>query len=60
MKIDFEPKVDAAYLQLENSIIVEFGEIASGVIFDFNQYGSVVGVEILAEKKKGARYLLNL
>lgn len=60
MKIDFEPKVDAAYLQLENSIIVESGAIASGMIFDFNQYGSIVGVEILAEKKKGPRYLLNL
>lgn len=60
MKIDFDPEVDAAYLQLEDSKIIESQEFLPGVVFDFNEHGDVVGVEILGVKKKDPRHLLSL
>lgn len=46
MKIDFDPEVDTAYLQLDNAKIIESEEVLPGVVFDFNLRGDVVGVEI--------------
>lgn len=50
MKIDFDPEVDAAYLQLDESKIIESEEVVPGVVFEFNERGDVVGVEILARR----------
>lgn len=52
MKIDFDPEVDAAYLQLDDAKIVDSEEVLPGVVFDFDECGSIVGVELLAVKKK--------
>ena len=61
MKIDFDPEIDAAYLQIDDgSNITESSEIEPGIIFDFNSLGSVVGVEILSVRKKNSRHLLSL
>lgn len=60
MKIDFDPEVDAAYLQLDDAKIIESSEVVPGVVFDFNERGGVVGVEILGVKKKDPRHLLSL
>ena len=35
-------------------------EVVPGVIFDFNEQGGVVGVEILGVRKKNPSHLLNL
>lgn len=60
MKIDFDPEVDSAYLQLDDEKIIESEEVIPGVVFDFNSRGGVVGVEILGVKKKEIRRLLSL
>ena len=60
IKIDFDSEVDAAYLQLDDAEIIESEEVVPGVIFDFNEHGGVVGVEILGMKKKDPRHLLSL
>ena len=60
MKIDFDPEVDAAYLQLDDTKILNSEEVVPGVIFDFNEQGGVVGVEILGVRKKNPSHLLNL
>lgn len=60
MKIDFDSEVDAAYLQLDDEKIIESQEVEPGVVFDFNELGSVVGVEILGVKKKDLHHLLSL
>ena len=60
MKIDFDPEVDAAYLQLDLAKIISSEEIVPGVVFDFNERGGVVGVEILSVRKKDPRHLLSL
>lgn len=53
-------EVDAAYLLTNESKILESQELIPGVIFDFNELGGVVGVEILGIKKKDPRHLLGL
>ncbi len=60
MKIDFDPEVDAAYLQLDDAKILNSEEVVPGVVFDFNEQGGVVGVEILGIRKKDLSHLLNL
>ena len=60
MKIDFDPEVDAVYLQINEVQIAKSEQVESGVIFDFNECGSVVGVEILGVKKKELQHLLSL
>lgn len=60
MKIDFDPEADAAYLHLDDSKIMESEEVVPGVVFDFNERGYVVGIEILGVKKKDPHRLLNL
>ena len=60
IKIDFDPEVDSAYLQLDDEKIIESEEVIPGVVFDFNSRGGLVGVEILGVKKKEIRRLLSL
>lgn len=60
MKIDFDPEVDAAYLQLDDAKIVDSEEVLPGVVFDFDESGSIVGVELLALKQKSPHRLLSL
>ena len=60
MIIDFDPEVDAAYLQLDDAKIVDSEEVLPGVVLDFDERGSIVGVELLAVKKKNPRHLLSL
>lgn len=60
MKIDFDEEVDAAYLQLDDSQIVESQEVLPGVVFDFNSQGGVVGIEILGVRKRDIHHLLSL
>ena len=58
MKIDFVPQGDIAYLQLDNAKIVDSEEVLPGVVFDFDECGSIVGVKLLAVKKKKPCHLL--
>ncbi len=52
MKFSYDEKADAAYFQLtEECIIVDSEEIASGVIYDFDENDQVVGIEILNIKR---------
>lgn len=50
--VTYDPKVKAAYLQLRDSKIIDSEEVAPGIIFDFDEEGSVVGIEILDVDKK--------
>lgn len=43
----YNRKTDIIYFQLADSDIIESQEIASGVIYDFDENHEVVGVEIL-------------
>lgn len=47
MKIEFDPTVDALYVRLNEQAIIESEEVQPGIVFDFDESGSVVGIEVL-------------
>jgi uncharacterized protein YuzE len=47
MKWIYDPKADAAHIVLEDVAIDESEEVAPGVIFDFDDGGRIVGIEVL-------------
>ena len=47
MKLTFDKDTDALYLELEDSSIVESEEVAPGVILDYSETETVVGIEVL-------------
>jgi uncharacterized protein YuzE len=47
MKIDFDKEASAIYFRLNDSVIVESEEIAPGVVYDFDAFNTVVGIEVL-------------
>jgi uncharacterized protein YuzE len=51
MKIEYDPVVDALYVRLGEAKIIESEQVQSGVILDFDESGSVIGVEILSVSK---------
>ena len=52
MRIRYDEKVDALYLRLDESKVVESEEIQPGVVVDFNAKKQVVGIEVLRLKQR--------
>ena len=53
MKLTVDPDVDALYLRLNEADIVDSGQVASGVVLDYDSQDNVVGVEVLHLSKRG-------
>lgn len=51
MKIEYDPAADALYVRLGEAKIIESEQVQPGVILDFDESGTVVGVEILSVSK---------
>ncbi len=47
MRLKVDMKNDALYFRLDDSPIVESEEVQPGVILDFNEGGTVVGIEMM-------------
>ena len=47
MKIQYDPKADALYIELRDGDIEESDEIAKGFIVDYDIEGNPVAIEIL-------------
>ena len=47
MKLKLDEKADPLYLRLDDSKLVESGEVSPRVVLGFNERDQVVGVEIL-------------
>jgi uncharacterized protein YuzE len=47
MKIEFDKETKAIYFRLNDSVIVESEEIAPGIVYDFDAFNTVVGIEVL-------------
>lgn len=47
MRLKIDKENDTLYLRLNESPVVESEEVQPGVIFDFDENGRVVGIEIL-------------
>ena len=52
MKMHYDEKVDALYLSLDDSAVVESEEVKPGIVLDFNGEGQVVGIEVLGLKRR--------
>ena len=56
MKIQYDPKADALYIELRDGDIEESDEIAKGFIVDYDVEGTPVAIEILnASRVLGGR-----
>ena len=52
MKMHYDEKVDALYLSLDDSEVVESEEVKPGIVLDFNADSQVVGIEVLDLRKR--------
>lgn len=52
MRIRYDEKVDALYVRLDDSKVVESEEVQPGIVVDFNAKNQVVGIEVLGVKQK--------
>ncbi|MCX6150355.1 MAG: DUF2283 domain-containing protein [Ignavibacteriales bacterium] len=52
MKLHYDQNVDALYIRLDDSEILDSEEVKEGIILDFNKNDSVVGIEILNVSKR--------
>jgi uncharacterized protein YuzE len=52
LRIRYDEKVDALYLRLDDSKIVESDEVQPGIVLDFNAENQVVGIEVLDFKRR--------
>jgi uncharacterized protein YuzE len=48
----YDEKVDALYLSLDDSQVVESEEVRPGIVLDFNAENQVVGIEVLDLKRR--------
>ena len=55
MRIHYDEKVDAFYLRLDGSKVVESEEVKPGIVLDFNAKNQVVGIEVLNFKRRVAK-----
>jgi len=52
MRIHYDRKVDALYLRLDDSKIVESEEVKPGIVLDFDAKKQIVGIEVLDLKRR--------
>ena len=52
MRLHYDEKVDALYLRLDESKVVESEEVKPGIVLDFNAANEVVGIEVLDLKRR--------
>ncbi len=46
MKIDYFPDTDTLYIELRQGPGADAQEVADDIVFDFNEAGEVIGIEI--------------
>jgi uncharacterized protein YuzE len=52
MKIEFDPEVDALYVQLSDGDIEVTEEIKPGVMLDYDSEDNILGLEVLNVSKR--------
>ena len=58
MKVHYDEKVDALYIRLDDSQIIESEEVKEDIILDYNSNDQVVGIEVLNAGKRIPRFQL--
>lgn len=52
MKLNYYPETDSLYIELSEKTSVESKEISEGVVLDYDEAGSLVGIDIDNASKK--------
>jgi uncharacterized protein YuzE len=52
MKITYDPKADAMYIQFQKEKYSISKEVGKGMIVDYTESGEVIGIEILEASKR--------
>ena len=52
MKVKYDKDVDILYIHLSDEKIKESDEDKPGIIFDYNEDGNIIGIEVLNASKK--------
>lgn len=60
INLTYDKTTDAAYIRLSESIVVDSETIIPGIIYDYDENDQVVGIEILAVKKRTLEELKSL
>lgn len=47
LRLEYDPKADAAYIRFSSELVLESEEVADGIILDFDAAGHIVGMEVL-------------
>ena len=55
MKINYDQDVDILRILLTHAVIEESDEVETGVIFDYDNQGNVVGIKILDAYKRNTQ-----
>ncbi len=55
MRVRVDKESDALYFRLDDKRIVESEEVRPGVILDFDENGSVIGVELLGISARASK-----
>ena len=61
MKIEYDGKADALYIQFRRAVVEDNMDVEEGVNVDLDKEGHIVGIEILAARKRfGASGIANI
>ena len=52
MRIRYDANLDALYISLDRSRIVDSDELKPGIVLDYNARNQVVGIEVLNLKRR--------
>ena len=52
LRLKYDRSSDALYIRIKEGNIVDSDEIAPGIIVDYDEYGEIVGIEILWFSKR--------
>lgn len=60
MNIKYDESVDAIYIQVKDSKVLESEEVSRGVVCDFDSNDDLVGIEVLDVKEKTIEQLKDI
>ena len=52
MKIEYDKKVDALYIRIQEKDVARTQEVSDGVNLDFDSEGRLIGLEVLGASKR--------
>jgi uncharacterized protein YuzE len=50
--VNYSPEDNAAYVRFSQAKVLESEEVSPGVIFDYDEEGRIVGIELLDAREK--------